>query len=201
MHKAGPNWRDRYYATDLDTVLASAVEMNNRQRLNGMQICRPHLVQVMAMPDTHQTRFDNIPTPSSVTSQTFTGSSPSTVASTAHINDSSPQNHPSLTASPESSFSAPSPSFFDADVTRCTLCPAVFKGSAGDRASNLRRHMRTTREHSNTVGFTCRRPGCGTIMSRSDNLKKHVKAVHQGDAGTSLGQQRARKRKGIEELE
>lgn len=195
MHGAGLNWRDRCYATHLDTVLASVMEMDTCQQLQQIVPHHRRHPNVHAMPGIKQTCAESMPTPSCMESQTLIGSSPSIVASPTYTSGYSPATQPSPTTSPESSFSAPSPSFSSTDVTRCPLCPAFFTGAARDRASNLRRHMRTMRDHGNAVGLLCTVPGCGSILSRSDNLGKHIRTVHQGDTGTMLRRQDARKRR------
>ncbi|KAF6232232.1 hypothetical protein HO173_009615 [Letharia columbiana] len=195
MHEAGPNWRDRCYATDLDTVLASVVEMDNRQRLEHIVPRHRRDTNVNAMPGIKQTWAESVPTPSSIENQTLIGSSPSTVASPTFTTGYSPASQPSSTTSPESSFSAQSPSLPRTEVTHCPLCPALFTGSARDRTSNLRRHMRTSRDHGNAVGLLCTMPGCGANLSRSDNLGKHIRTLHQGDTGTRLRRQGARIRR------
>ena len=194
MHGAGLDWRDPCYATHLETVLVSCMEMDTRQRLKEIVPRHRSHPNVNAMPDIKQTCAESIATPSCIESQTLIGSSPSIVASPTYTSGCSPATLPSSTTSPESSFSAPSLSLSSTDVTRCPLCPTLFTGAARDRTSNLRRHMRTMRDHGNAVGLLCTVPGCGSILSRSDNLGKHMRTVHQGDTGTMLRQD-ARKRR------
>ena len=55
--------------------------------------------------------------------------------------------------------------------------------------------MRTTRNHGNLVGLLCTVPGCDAVISRSDNLGKHIRTVHEGDTSTTLRRQGARKRR------
>ncbi len=195
MHEAGLNWRDRCYAIHLDTVLASIVEMDTRQRLKQIVPRHQRNPNVNPKPDSQKSTAESIRTPSSTESQTPIDSSPSTVTSPIFTIRSSPATQPSSTTSPESSFTAPSPSSSCTDVTRCSLCPALFTGAARDRSSNLRRHMRWTRDHGNAVGLLCTVSGCGAILSRSDNLGKHIRTVHQGDTDTMLREQGARKRR------
>ncbi len=192
MHETGPKWRDRYYATDLDVVLASVVEMDNRQR---PEHCRRRYTNVNVIPDNVQTWSQSTPKPSPIESQTLMGSSLSAVTSPTFTGRYSHVAQPSPSTSPESSFSAPTPSSSSADATRCPHCPALFTGSARDRSSNLRRHMRTTREHGNAVGLLCTVPGCGAMLSRSDNLGKHMRTVHRADTGAMLTRAGAQKRR------
>lgn len=194
MHEAGPNWRDRCYATHLDVVLISVVEMDNRQRLEHIVSRHGRSNEVDQNPDTKQTLADSNLEPSSTESQTLIDASPSTITSSTFTNESSPKTQPSSTATPESSFSAPSPSS-NINVTHCPLCPAQFTGSLRDRSSNLRRHMRTTRNHGTFVALLSTVPGCNAVISRSDNLGKHIRTVHEGDKSTMLRRQGARKRR------
>ena len=197
MHKAGPNWRDRFYATDLDMVLASFVEKDNHQRLNHIVARHQRYTNVNAMPDDLHTWPESTPTPFSIESQTLIRSSLSTITSPTFTSGYSPPAQPSLTTSPGSSFSAPTPSSSSStDITRCPQCPALFTGSARDRNSNLRRHIRTTRDHGNEVGHLCSVSGCGKILSRRDNLNKHVRMVHGGDnTGAVLRRAGAKKKR------
>lgn len=186
MHEEGPNWRDRFYATEIDEILTSLEHIDNRYRRR---------TSVNSMPEMVQTLTESIPTPSSIESQTLIGSPLSAFTSPTVVGGYSPPTQSSSTTSPESSFSAPTPSSSRTDVERCPKCPAVFTGSPRDRASNLRRHMRTTREHGNAVGLLCPIPGCGVTLSRSDNLGKHIKTVHGGDTDAVLRRADARKRR------
>lgn len=55
--------------------------------------------------------------------------------------------------------------------------------------------MRTTRNHGSIVGLSCTMPGCNAVISRSDNLAKHIRTKHGGDTRTTLRRQDARKRR------
>lgn len=193
MHEAGPNWRDRCYATHLDMVMVSIVEMAARQRLEQAV---PRGSKVDEDSDTRKTLAKINLDPSSTERQTPVDFSPCTMTSSTFTNASSPIIQPSATttATPESSFSAPCPSS-NTNITHCPLCTTQFTGSRRDRSSNLRRHMRTTRNHGNFVGLLCTVPGCDAVISRSDNLVKHIRTVHEGDTSTMLRRQGARKRR------
>lgn len=194
MNKAGLHWRDRHYATHLDTVLASAVEMNNRQRLQRILPRHQPDTQSNPLSDINQKLKESIPMPSSVERRTLIALSPFMSTSPVSPSGFSPRTQPSSITSPQSSFSA-SPSSSSTDVTHCSLCPALFTGSLRDRSSNLRRHVRTTRNHGNMVGHMCTVPGCNVVISRSDNLGKHLRTVHEGNQSTTLRRQGARKRR------
>ena len=193
MYPAGPNWRDRYYATDLDVVLASVEKMNKHQCLDHTAPRYQRSNNTEAKPNTKQTQPESTPTPSSIRSQTLIGSSPFTVTSPASTHGFSPALHPSSTTSPEAPFSAPTPSSSSANVTYCPHCPTTFTGSPRNRNSNLKRHMRTTHGHGNVVGLMC--TVCGRTISRSDNLGKHMRKAHPEETGTTVGQAGARKRR------
>lgn len=195
MHQVGPNWRDRYYATDLDVVLASVMEMDNRQSLDD-NASRQRNKDVNAIPDTTYTWPESVSIPTSIPDRTLIGSPLSTMTDPIITCVYSPTTQPSSTTSPESSFSAPTPSSSSIAVARCPLCPVVFTGSVRDRNSNLRRHMRTTRDHGNAVGLLCTVSGCGAILTRSDNLGKHIRTVHGGNTGAMLRRHGAKRRKG-----
>lgn len=194
MYEVGLNWRDRYYSTHLDTVLASVVEMDTRERLKQIVPRHQRNINVNPVPNIKHPSNEGKLTPSSTESQTLIGSSPSSITSPCFTSGSSPTNQPSSTTSPDSSFSTPSPSS-STNVTYCPLCPALFTGSLRDRSSNLRRHMRTTRNHGSSVGLLCDVSGCNAVISRSDNLGKHMRTVHGGDPRTTLKRQGAGKRR------
>ena len=194
MYEAGLNWRDCSYATHLDMVSVSVVEMDTRQRLEQVVPRHRRNNEVYELPDSQQTLAESNLESSSTERQTLIGSLPSTITSPSFTSGSSPTTQPSSTTSPESSFSALSPSSIT-NVTHCPLCSTPFTGSLRDRSSNLRRHMRTTRNHGSVVGLPCPLPGCNAIISRSDNLVKHIRTVHEGGTSTLLRQQSARKRR------
>ena len=178
MHEAGPNWRNRCYATDIVLVIASLVEIDNRQHLDHIDTRRRRHINVNAMAPDMQMLSKSSPTPPLMEKKTPFRTPLSIATSPTYSSEYSPAFRPSSTSSPESSFSAPTPSSSSTDVTRCPLCSAVFRGSKRDRESNLRRHKRTTVGHGNVVGLACTVPGCKAILSRSDNLGKHMRTVH-----------------------
>ncbi len=172
-------------------VLASVLEMDNRQR---PEHCHRRYTNDNVIPDDIQTWPQSTPKPSSFESQTLIGSSLSAVTSPTFTGGYANTAQPSPSMSPESSFSAPTPSSSSAGVIRCALCLTPFAGSARDRASNLRRHMKS-RKHGSAVEFPCTVPGCGKNFSRSDNLSKHMRTVHQADTGATLTRAGAQKRR------
>lgn len=175
MHEAGPNWRSRCYATDMIMVVASLVEIDNRQHLDHIETRRRRHTDVNAMTATMQTLSESTPTPPSTERQTPIRTPLSIVTSSKY--SSVIQTSP--TTSPESSFSAPSASSLSTNITPCPLCPKVFKGRYSK--TNMRRHKRY--EHGNDAKPPC--PICGAILSRSDNLGKHVKTVHGRYGGSA----------------
>ena len=178
MHEAGPDWRNPYYATHIDVVMASLVEIDNRQRIDRIETRRRPGTNVNAMAANMQSLPGGAPTPLWVERQTPISTPLTSVTSPTYTDEYPPAFQPSSTTSPESSFSAPTPSSSSADVTRCPTCGAVFTGCKRDRDSNFRRHKRTTAGHGNAIGLPCTVPGCSAILSRSDNLGKHMRTVH-----------------------
>ena len=174
-------------------VLASALEMDKRQPPAQIDPYSDRKGNINAMRHTGQRSVDAISIVPSSGTQTPINSSPSTLTSPTFTNGSSPATQSSAVTSPETYFSGPSPSS-SSDVSHCPHCPATFTGTLPNRLSNLRRHMRTTRDHGNIVGLLCRVPGCNAVFSRTDNLAKHVRTVHE-DNGATLKRQGARKRR------
>ena len=175
MHEIGPNWRNRCYATNIDIVRASLVKIDSRRR-------RGHN-SINAMAAKLETLPESTPTALSTEKQTPISTPLTSVTSPTYTDDYPPAFQPSSTTSPESSFSAPTPSSSSTDVTCCPICRAVFTGCKRDRDSNFRRHKRTTAGHGNAVGLPCTEPGCSAILSRSDNLGKHIRTVHRQKRG------------------
>lgn len=186
MHEEGPNWRDRFYATEIEEILTSLEHIDNRYRSRN---------DVNSMHETMQTLPESTPTPSSFESQTLIGSSPSAVTSPVFTGGYSLATQPSSITSPESSFSVPTVSPSSNDVSRCPKCQTAFHGSVRYRASNLRRHMLRTLGCGNAVGCPCPMPGCGSVLSRSDNLGQHMRMVHGGDTDAVARESGARKRR------
>ena len=193
MHEAGLTWRDGYFATVLDMVLASALEMDKRQPPAQVDPYPDRKGNIHAMRRAEQISVSGISIVPSSETQTPIDSSPSTLTSPTFTTGSSPATQPSAVTSPETSFSAPSP-FSSSDVSHCPHCPMTFTGTPRNRSSNLRRHIRTTRDHGNNVGLLCKVPGCNAVISRSDNLGKHMRTVHENYSAT-LKRQGARKRR------
>lgn len=144
--------------------------------------------------------FTPTKTPSSATSNessnSFTscsswasaGTAASSISSASQYNVSCNENiesmAPRLPSSPPDrslSFSAmgPPPSNLPPpkrSVTRCHLCNQPFKGDHQNRASNVRRHLKTV--HHQGQLLTCGEPGCSKVCGRADNLRKHRLSAH-----------------------
>ena len=174
-------------------VLASALEMDKRQPLAQIDPYPGRKGDIHAVRRTEHTSVDGISMVPSSEIQTPIDSSPSTLTSPTFTNGSSPATQSSAVTSPETSFSGPSPSS-SSDVSHCSHCPATFTGTPRNRKSNLRRHIRTTSDHGNIVGLLCIVPGCNTVISRSDNLAKHMRTVHEDNKAT-LKRRGTRKRR------
>ena len=175
MHEAGTNWRHRCYATDMIMVIASFMEIDTRQRLDHTKTRRRRHTNVNAIAADMQPSSDDTPIPLPIERQTPIRTPLSIVTSLTYIGDYSPI---SPTTSPESSFSAPAASSSSTSITRCPQCPKVFKGRYSK--TNMRRHKRYA--HGDEAKPSCPIPGCHAILSRSDNLGKHIRTVH-GQAG------------------
>ena len=193
MHEAGLTWRDGYFATVLNMVLASALEMDRRQPPAQIDPYPDRKIDVNAMSHSEQTPATGLSELASTEIQTPTDSSPYTLTSPTFTNGSSPMTLPSAVTSPETSFSGPSPSS-SSDRSYCPHCPATFTGTLRNRSSNLQRHLCTTPDHGNVVGLPCTVPGCNAVISRSDNLAKHMRTVHDDNSAT-LKRRGAKKRR------
>ena len=201
MHQSDPNWRSRYYAAALYKMLAVSVEISNRQTLEARS-ARYSRTSVLAVVRPTQSTCTSPVSPASGESETLINSSPSTVGSrssqhsslvghynssfTAPTSDStgSPTS-PSLPASPTSAsgmISCPDPS-----------CPEKFKPISG--ATNVLRHLKTSRAHGNGAMYYCHKEGCAKRFSRSDNLNHHIQKVHGEPAPPPTRRRGLRKRR------
>ena len=172
MHEAGPNWRNRCYATDIVMVIASLVEIDNLQHLDHIETRRRRHTNINAMAANVQTLHESTSTPLSKERETPILTTLSIVTSPTYTGEYSSAFQTSPTTSPESSFSAPTASSSSTNITRCPLCPKVYKGCSS--GTNMRRHERYA--HGNKAKPRC--PRCNAMLSRSDNLGKHMRTVH-----------------------
>ena len=155
-------------------VIASLVEIDNRQHTDHIVTRRRRHTNVNDMATNMQQLPEITSTPLSIERQTPIGTPLSMVTSPTFTGEYSPAFQPSPTSSPESSFSATTFSSSGTEITRCPICPAVFRGRYS--GTNMRRHKRYT--HGNKARPPCTMPGCSATSSRSDNLSKHMRTVH-----------------------
>ena len=179
MQKAGPDWRDRFYATDLEKVLAISQEIDNRHKkfATGKAILRKR----PPCSDPRQSHQERDPSPGRKIITSSIDSLPATLIPDMPTPLSQSTASHSSSMSPDSSFSqtspTPSTSTNSTQTTVCDLCKATFTGEY--QKSNYDRHMRTSKQHGGTSGLLCPIEGCGAELFRSDNLAKHMRKAHQ----------------------
>ena len=184
MRQPDSAWRDRYYASAFEKILAMSLEIENR-RLIISPFARPwpDIRAFAAGKAKEPTQDSSIPNASDAT-VAFMDSSPSTLASGSR--DSFCQTDSevssmvtSIDATSNFSSSPVSPSTPVDEMVKCPFCPASFAPLYGK--SNLQRHLRSASVHGNGTAFVCPELGCGSILSstRKDNLNKHYQTKHQ----------------------
>lgn len=73
---------------------------------------------------------------------------------------------------------------------RCSICDYIPTGEEKWKASNLRRHKRTQHPELNgKKAWKCKWPDCGSVFTRSDNLRSHVR--DKGHELVGKGKERA----------
>lgn len=176
MQKAPMGWRDPFYITDLNKVLAISLEIDKSQQraaqvsLHGQstpispkqRLCDPS----WSKPSEEKRALIESPSSSSVWD--LESSTVSSQSAASHFS----------TDSPDSSFSPlslPSP-LSSIDTTCCDVCGQVFTGLLQDRMSNLKRHIRS--KHENIDDFQCPVIECDSTFNRQDNLNKHMRKAH-----------------------
>ena len=169
------NWRDPFYITDLNKVLAISLEIDKAEQsgarvsLHGQttpispkqwlhkSICSKVLVENRAL----------IEIPPSSSAWDLESPTDSFQSAASHSSADSPN-------SIYSSLSLPSPLSSSIDTTSCEVCGQVFRGQ--DRISNSKRHFRTI--HESIDFFECPVNGCDSTFNRQDNLNKHIRKTH-----------------------
>ena len=181
--KSNRDWRNPYYATGIDRILFTVLEIDKRQKHDlPFQDSRPtslehnlkgpghnNLTLIYSKLSQHQNIGDTSPTtmysssstPSSQTGATdSTNTSPTTVQSTSDFSSTPP-------TSSDSSL----------QMIRCDQCGRPFTGRF--RSLNLQRHQRTAKIHNSFAAFECLQEGCDKKFSRSDNRKDHFRKMHR----------------------
>ena len=170
-------WRDPFYITDLNKVLAMFLEIDKSQQTAARislyvqrtpispkrQLCRPtwskSLEKKSALIE-------------STSSSSIGNVEDSPVSSRRAVADSSTDSPDSIC----SPLSLPSPLSSSTDTSSCEVCGQVFRGLLQDRMSNLKRHIRT--RHESIDYFECPVVGCDSTFNRQDNLNKHIRKMH-----------------------
>ena len=171
------NWRDPFYITDLDKVLAISLEIDKihqraaRVSLHGQNT--PISPKQWLRDSTRSKPLDEnralIESPPSSSAWDLESSTVSSQSAASHSSTDSPD-------SIYSPLSLPSPPSSSIDTTSCEVCGQEFKGLLQDRISNLKRHIRT--RHESIDYFECPVVGCDSTFNRQDNLNKHIRKTH-----------------------
>ena len=170
-------WRDPFYITDLNKVLAMFLEMDESQQTAARMSL--YVQRTTISPKRRLCR----PTWSKSLEKksALIESTPS--SSIGNVEDSPVSSHravaESSTNSPDSIFSPlslPSPLSSSTDTSSCEVCGQVFRGLLQYRMSNLKRHIRT--RHESIDYFECPVIGCDSTFNRQDNLNKHIRKTH-----------------------
>ena len=176
MQQAPTNWRDPFYITDLNRVLAISLERDKTQQ----RAARVSLHSQTPISPKHQLR-ESIWSEPLDENRVLIESPPSSSAWDLESSTVSSQRSASysFTNSPDSicsPLSLPSPLSPSIDTTSCEACGQVFRGLLQDRISNLKRHHRT--RHESIDFFECSVNGCHSTFNRQDNLNKHIRKTH-----------------------
>ena len=171
-------WRDPFYITDLNKVLAISLEIDKSQQKAAQTSLRGHTTPIRPKQRFCGSTWSKSLEKSRALIEPSSSSSvwnveSSTLSSQSAVSDSS-------TDSPDSTFSPlslPSP-LSSIDTTCCEVCGQVFRGLMQDRMSNLKRHIRS--RHENIDHFECPAIKCDSTFNRQDNVNKHIRKTHPG---------------------
>ena len=175
MQEAPMAWRDPFYITDLNKVLAISLEIDKSQQKAAQLSLHGHTAPIspkrrLCDPTWSKSLEKSKGLIDSSSSSPIWNVESSTSSSQRAVSDSS-------TDSPDSTFSPlslPSP-LSSIDTTQCD-CGQVFRGLLQDRMSNLKRHIRT--RHQSIDYFGCPVIRCDSTFNRQDNLNKHLRKAH-----------------------
>ena len=171
-------WRDPFYITDLNRVLAISLEIDKSQQKAAQISLHRHTTPIspkqrISGPTWSKSLEKSRALIESSSSSSTWNVESSTLSSQRAVSDSSTDS-PDSTISP---LSLPSP-LSSIETTCCDVCGQVFRGLLQDRMSNLKRHIRT--RHESVDHFGCPVIGCNSTFNRQDNLNKHIRKAHPG---------------------
>lgn len=183
MSVSNSSWRDRYYATSIDQVQAVYLELevprhriipSTAQVLSAATLISPTCsYEETPAPNIQDEDLSPISSASTASTSGYFNEPSSSVHSNTSTQSSSLENSPTepLSSSSNSSPVLPLPAVA---TLYCPTCYQAFKGVYG--ISNRQRHIRST--HLRRTKYVCAELGCGIEYSRTDNLRKHQRAVH-----------------------
>ena len=176
MQKAPIGWRDPFYVTDLNNVLAISLEIDKSQQRAAQVSLHGLTTPISPKRSLYDSTWSKpleekralIESPFLSSAWDLESSTVSSQSAASHISTNSPD----PTFSP---LSLPSP-LSSIDTTYCEVCGQAFTGLLQDRMSNLKRHIRT--KHESIDDFHCPVIGCDSTFNRQDNLNKHMRKAH-----------------------
>ena len=183
MRQPDSAWRDRYYASALEKILAMSLEIENHQlMISPFARPWPDIRAFAAGKAKEPTQDSSIPNASDATAA-FMDSSPSTLSSGSRDSFFWTNSEVSSMVTPTTATSSFSSSLVSpstpVDKMKCPFCPATFAPLYGK--ANLQRHLRSASVHGNGTAFVCPELGCSSILrsTRKDHLKIHHQRKHQ----------------------
>ena len=180
MEPSELSWRNPYYVTYLDKVLALYLELNKRQQIGSSPNHWPN-TSVFALLRSPP------PIPQSTKSLVSNshggnlGASPASRTSRVLVDFSQRDNSAPPSEIGSQGLTFPPPIALPTSVSEveyCRPCSKAFKGTPQTRKSNFLRHIKTSREHNKDAVYICPMPGCNSKRRRTDNLNKHLKTAH-----------------------
>ena len=165
------DWRDPFYITDLNKVLAISLEIDKRQQSAARVSLHGQTTPISPERWLHSSSWSRplVESPPSSFARDLESPTDSSQSAASHRSADSPD-------SIYSPLSLPSPFSSSIDTTSCEVCGQVFRGLLQDRISNLKRHIRT--RHESIDFFDCPVNGCDSTFNRQDNLNKHIRKTH-----------------------